>query len=289
MTIYVSQDRSFWKFITAYTDNIGKFSLTYNLTSTGMYYIRASWDGDSSHAGSDSETLTVFVRFPLARASAADAYRIPQFLYNQSYRDFSKTILEMGENISLSGELLFLSGENANCQFGFMLRHDGENYYYVSVDVMDAYRVLRITKRFKGNDTVLANASVDIAGGEWCRITAETWGDKISVKLYAENGTLLRSIFARDNDISAGEFKFVAKCGVTATVLIKLKIRDFDQSYSPAGDNQPPANALKSLTVCIALATLLATVVVATYLTLCRLKKPGDSGFVKAYAQRLHM
>jgi hypothetical protein len=47
--------------LTAVTDNSGNYSLTWNFTTSGTYYITASWNGVSNYAGADSQTLQVFV------------------------------------------------------------------------------------------------------------------------------------------------------------------------------------------------------------------------------------
>ena len=63
VVMYVSQDgTSCDTFKTVYTDHLGKYSLPWNFTLPGTYYFRTSWSGYSYYAGSDSETLTVFVR-----------------------------------------------------------------------------------------------------------------------------------------------------------------------------------------------------------------------------------
>ena len=43
------------------TDNSGNYSLPWNFTTSGTYYITASWNGASNYAGADSQTLRVFV------------------------------------------------------------------------------------------------------------------------------------------------------------------------------------------------------------------------------------
>lgn len=61
VTIYVSDNKGILNHFTALTDDAGNYMSNWNFTSTGTYYITASWSGDSSYAGADSETLTVFV------------------------------------------------------------------------------------------------------------------------------------------------------------------------------------------------------------------------------------
>jgi hypothetical protein len=47
--------------LTTVTDNHGNYGLTWNFTTSGTYYITASWNGASNYAGADSQTLPVFV------------------------------------------------------------------------------------------------------------------------------------------------------------------------------------------------------------------------------------
>ncbi len=119
VTVYVSQDGDSWKkFVTAYTNKFGEYSIVYNITSAGAYYFKASWSGDQNHTGSDTKTLMVFVKFPMfinefevpqdpvSRASAAGFYRILQLVYNQTCGKPSKIVLGKGENVSLSANSL---------------------------------------------------------------------------------------------------------------------------------------------------------------------------------------
>jgi len=125
--MYVTQDGSSSKiFGTVFTDPFGNYSLTWNFTSTGTYYIRTSWSGFLNYAASDSETLTVFVGFyqPLvefevpeyywgtgpdytsAGASAAAYYG----LISQGVKEFLEINL-LGDGILLSGEFIILKSE----------------------------------------------------------------------------------------------------------------------------------------------------------------------------------
>jgi hypothetical protein len=60
VSIYLSSGSSS-DYFTTVTDDAGGYMLTWNFTSTGTYYITASWSGASIYAGADSETLMVFV------------------------------------------------------------------------------------------------------------------------------------------------------------------------------------------------------------------------------------
>jgi hypothetical protein len=129
VVMYVSQDGSSAKAFETVTDILGNYSLTWNVTSAGTYRLRTSWSDFSKYAGSDSETLTVFVgpyqpwvegNVPsyywsaeagevFARANAAGA----GFFASQGVKEFLKSSLT-GTNVSLSWEFIVLkSGQPA--------------------------------------------------------------------------------------------------------------------------------------------------------------------------------
>ena len=107
--------------------------MTWNFTSTGTYYIRTSWSGASNYAGSDSETLTVFVgsysyqsvvedEVPgyYWNAGPDDAYArayvarpISQIVRKQEFLNSNVT----GKDVLLSGEFVVLgSRQNTTMQ-----------------------------------------------------------------------------------------------------------------------------------------------------------------------------
>jgi hypothetical protein len=126
VVMYVSHAGSSYNTIRTVTDPLGNYSLTWNFTSTGTYYIRTSWSGVPKYAGSDSETLTVFVGSSqpldedeapeyyggigpddiLARANAA-SYKI---FIGKSVKEFLKINL-LGTGVCLSGEFIILKTE----------------------------------------------------------------------------------------------------------------------------------------------------------------------------------
>ncbi|MGB9853560.1 MAG: hypothetical protein ACPLRY_01950 [Candidatus Bathyarchaeales archaeon] len=60
ITIYVKIGTSSWTTLaTATTDSSGKFTYVLNVNETGMYYIRASWSGDSDYLGADSPIISI--------------------------------------------------------------------------------------------------------------------------------------------------------------------------------------------------------------------------------------
>jgi hypothetical protein len=129
IAMYVSHDgTSHNTFRTVSTDDLGNYSLTWNFTSTGTYYIRTSWSGASNYAGADSETITVFIGFPkslvqfegpdydyvLGLAGAA-AYELR---IRQGVQEFLSIHLS-GTGVLLSGEFIMLkSGQTTISRSG---------------------------------------------------------------------------------------------------------------------------------------------------------------------------
>jgi hypothetical protein len=126
VVMYVSQNGSSGSTLSTVTDDLGNYSLTWNFTSTGTYYIRTSLSGFSDYAGSDSEALTVFVGFqqPLVESKVPEYYAGAGLDYassgayalqgygnsvNQSGKEFLKSNLT-GTGVLLSGEFIILKG-----------------------------------------------------------------------------------------------------------------------------------------------------------------------------------
>lgn len=62
VTIYMRSDNSSWVILkTLSCGSNGRYSCDWKPESTGMYYFRASWSGDSTHAGADSSIGSVRV------------------------------------------------------------------------------------------------------------------------------------------------------------------------------------------------------------------------------------
>jgi len=95
------------------TDYWGNYSFSWNLTSTGTYYIRTSWSGNLDCAGADSEILTVFIGFPesLIQFEGPDYY----YTYGRAYIAAHELRIRQGVeeflNIQLSGAGVSLTGE----------------------------------------------------------------------------------------------------------------------------------------------------------------------------------
>ena len=132
--LYVSQDGSAYKTFQTVTESLGNYSLTWNVTSTGTYRIRTSLIDFSGYAGSDSETITVFVGAnpqgirgiapKYQRSAELDGALAPadntdyRSFFSQGINEFLKHNLA-GTNVSLSGEFIILnSGQTlANSEY----------------------------------------------------------------------------------------------------------------------------------------------------------------------------
>src|SRR4030042_2045473 len=134
VVLYVSQDRASYKQFQTVTENLGNYSLIWNVTSPGTYRIRTSLIDFYSYAGSDSEAVTVFVGANLRGIGgsepkyqrsaeldggfAPDDNAGPKVLSRQGVNEFLKHNLA-GPNVSLSGEFIILnSGQTmANSEY----------------------------------------------------------------------------------------------------------------------------------------------------------------------------
>ena len=61
ITIYLNKNGSCIDFVKTVTDDNGSYTLFWNFTSDGTYYISASCIGNATYAGADSEPLVVFI------------------------------------------------------------------------------------------------------------------------------------------------------------------------------------------------------------------------------------
>ncbi len=128
IVMYVSHDGGYsYKILKTVTEDLGNYSIPCNVPSSGTYTLRTSLIGFSNIAGSDSETVTVFVgSYPLGAVANVAEYQQSgepneTFAFNEntgyhlssrSNNAFLKSSLT-GANVSLSGEFLILNtGQN---------------------------------------------------------------------------------------------------------------------------------------------------------------------------------
>ena len=127
--LYVSRDGGYsYTVLQTVTDSLGNYLIPCNVPSSGTYKIRTSLIGFSNYAGSDSETVTVFVspspspdvanmavyqQSNESQAAFACNEKSEYQLASQGNSAFLKSKLT-GANISLSGDFLILnSGQNS--------------------------------------------------------------------------------------------------------------------------------------------------------------------------------
>jgi len=113
VVVYFSQDGISYDAGRTETDYWGNYSFSWNLTSTGTYYVRTSWSGNSDCAGADSEILTVFLGFPnsLIQFMGPSYY----YTYGRAYVARHELRIRQGvENfldVNVSGTGVLLTGE----------------------------------------------------------------------------------------------------------------------------------------------------------------------------------
>jgi hypothetical protein len=116
VVLYVGQAPSSYDVFETYTDRFGNYSLTWNFTSTGTYYIRTSLVPFSNYAGSESDLVTFFLGSHQERI-IGNGLPYEWGLYDSGYKtmsrkkavNFLQSDLE-GANISLSGDFIILKG-----------------------------------------------------------------------------------------------------------------------------------------------------------------------------------
>ena len=121
VAVYFSRDGISYNALKTETDHMGNYSFGWNLTSTGTYYIRTSWSGNSDCTGADSEILTVFLGFP---SFLIHFKEIGYYTYSPIYFPSNELRVNQGIeeflDIQLSGKGVLLSGE-------FIILRDRQN------------------------------------------------------------------------------------------------------------------------------------------------------------------
>jgi hypothetical protein len=113
VAVYFSQDGISYNACRTETDYWGNYSFSWNFTSTGTYYVRTSWSGNSDCAGADSEILTVFIGFP----ESLIQFKGPNYYYTYGRAYIARHELRIRQgvedflDIQLSGTGVLLTGE----------------------------------------------------------------------------------------------------------------------------------------------------------------------------------
>jgi hypothetical protein len=120
VTVYVSQDLISYNTFKTETDDMGNYSLSWDLTKPGTYYVKTSWSGTSDYAGADSETLTVFIGFPKSLIQ----FEGPNYYYDYGRPAFALHKLQLRQGVknfldlNLSGTGVVLTGDFIILQSG---------------------------------------------------------------------------------------------------------------------------------------------------------------------------
>jgi hypothetical protein len=107
------------EYLTTVTDNDGNYSLTWNFTTSGTYYITASWNGASNYAGADSQTLQVFV-------GPQSYYQFEAIDYNYIYGQPSMASLATVPMQGVNDFLTLPLGANVSLGYSFIVLQAGQ-------------------------------------------------------------------------------------------------------------------------------------------------------------------
>ena len=114
VVLYISQDTPYGEIFQTYTDNLGGYSFTWNLTSTGKFYIKTNVIPFSSYSGSDSDLMTFFAgSYPnwIELNTSTNNLSPDNIGYKTSSSKSAGEFLRsdvVGANVSLSGEFMIL-------------------------------------------------------------------------------------------------------------------------------------------------------------------------------------
>ena len=110
---YVSQDGISQVTIQTMTDQFGNYSFNWESLSTGVYYVRTSWRGNSEFAGTDSEILQIIVGFPssLIQFRNQNYYLLHEDSNPVSFKLFDRASHKDFLDFQTNGTSVLLTGE----------------------------------------------------------------------------------------------------------------------------------------------------------------------------------
>ena len=123
IAVYFSEDGISYRADKTSTDQLGNYSFSWNLNSTGSHYVRTSWSGNANYSAADSEALTVFTGFPksLFEFTAPGCYFTSASNFLLAMNEFRERIgVREFLDIQLSGTGVLLTGE-------FIMLRDKQN------------------------------------------------------------------------------------------------------------------------------------------------------------------
>jgi hypothetical protein len=114
VVMYISRDIPYREVFQTYTDDLGGYSFTWNLTSAGKFYIKTSVIPFSGYSGSDSDLMTFFAgSYPdwIELDKSTNSLAPDNVGYKSSSSKTAGEFLRsnvVGANVSLSGEFMIL-------------------------------------------------------------------------------------------------------------------------------------------------------------------------------------
>ncbi len=113
ISVYISKDGISYTACKTETGYQGNYSFSWNVNSTGTYYIRTSWSGNSDCAGADSEIITFFLGFPksLIQFEGPGYYYTYGRAYIAAHELRARQGVEDFLDVQLSGTGVLLTGE----------------------------------------------------------------------------------------------------------------------------------------------------------------------------------
>jgi hypothetical protein len=107
------------EYLTTVTDNGGNYSLTWNFTASGTYYVTASWNGASNYAGADSQTLPVFV-------GPQSFFQFETMDYNYIFGQLSMAAYATAPMQGVNDFLTLPFGANVSLSYNFIVLQAGQ-------------------------------------------------------------------------------------------------------------------------------------------------------------------
>jgi hypothetical protein len=107
------------EYLTTVTNNDGNYSLTWNFTTSGTYYVTASWNGALNYAGADSQTLPVFV-------GPQSFFQFNAIDYNYIFGQLNMAAFAIAPMQGVNDFLTMPLGANASLSYNFIVLQAGQ-------------------------------------------------------------------------------------------------------------------------------------------------------------------